>query len=94
MGSSLRQKDLCNSEGTFTNHWVIFIFFGSGVSWDVGGTVDSESALRSAGSLLILLRVRAPPPAPWPDGESNSLGSSCCGLAICKNQNPTARFPC
>ncbi|GFO14956.1 hypothetical protein PoB_004146100 [Plakobranchus ocellatus] len=32
----------------------------------VGGTVASESALRSAGTLLS--RVRAPPPAPWPDG--------------------------
>ncbi|GFO18098.1 hypothetical protein PoB_004460300 [Plakobranchus ocellatus] len=33
--------------------------------WGVGGTVDSESALRSAGTLLS--RVRAPPPAPWPN---------------------------
>ncbi|GFN99411.1 hypothetical protein PoB_002591700 [Plakobranchus ocellatus] len=32
---------------------------------DVGGTVASESALRSAGTLLS--QVRAPPPAPWPD---------------------------
>ncbi|GFN89730.1 contactin [Plakobranchus ocellatus] len=32
----------------------------------VGGTVDSESAPKSAGTLL--LRVRAPSPAPWPDG--------------------------
>ncbi|GFO00623.1 hypothetical protein PoB_002712800 [Plakobranchus ocellatus] len=32
----------------------------------VGGSVAGESALRSAGTLLS--RVRAPPPAPWPDG--------------------------
>ncbi|GFN88783.1 hypothetical protein PoB_001528900 [Plakobranchus ocellatus] len=32
--------------------------------WGVGGTVASESALRSAGTLLS--RVRAPPPASWP----------------------------
>ncbi|GFN99660.1 spherulin-1b [Plakobranchus ocellatus] len=32
----------------------------------VGGTVDSESALRSAGNLLS--RVRAPPLVPWLDG--------------------------
>ncbi|GFN75739.1 hypothetical protein PoB_000224500 [Plakobranchus ocellatus] len=30
-----------------------------------GGTMDSESHLKSAGTLLS--RVRAPPPAPWPD---------------------------
>ncbi|GFN84698.1 hypothetical protein PoB_001120400 [Plakobranchus ocellatus] len=34
--------------------------------WGVGSTVASESALRSAGTLLS--RVRALPPAPWPDG--------------------------
>ncbi|GFN78836.1 hypothetical protein PoB_000534200 [Plakobranchus ocellatus] len=45
----------------------------------VGGTVDSESALRSAGTLLS--RVRAMPPAPWPDGGPESLRSPCCGLA-------------
>ncbi|GFO20263.1 hypothetical protein PoB_004676800 [Plakobranchus ocellatus] len=33
--------------------------------WGVGGTVASESALRSAGTLLS--RFRVPPPAPWPD---------------------------
>ncbi|GFO28061.1 hypothetical protein PoB_005456600 [Plakobranchus ocellatus] len=32
----------------------------------VGGTVARESALRSAGTLLS--QVRAPPPAPLPDG--------------------------
>ncbi|GFO42410.1 hypothetical protein PoB_006891500 [Plakobranchus ocellatus] len=52
---------------------------GGGVS----GTVASESALRSAGTLLS--RVRAPPPAPWPDGGSESLRSPCCGLAVYKN---------
>ncbi|GFN88652.1 hypothetical protein PoB_001515800 [Plakobranchus ocellatus] len=45
----------------------------------VGGTVDSESALRSAGTFL--LRVRAPPPAPRRDGGPESLRSPCCGLA-------------
>ncbi|GFO38112.1 hypothetical protein PoB_006461700 [Plakobranchus ocellatus] len=49
----------------------------------VGGTVASESALRSAGT--ILSRVRTPPPAPWPDGGPESLRSPCCGLAIYKN---------
>ncbi|GFN91076.1 hypothetical protein PoB_001758200 [Plakobranchus ocellatus] len=32
----------------------------------IGGTVASESALRSAGTLLS--RVQHPPSAPWPDG--------------------------
>ncbi|GFO38939.1 hypothetical protein PoB_006544400 [Plakobranchus ocellatus] len=41
-----------------------------------------ESALRSAGTLLS--RVRAPLPAPWPDGGPESLRSPCCGLAIYK----------
>ncbi|GFO41820.1 hypothetical protein PoB_006832500 [Plakobranchus ocellatus] len=45
----------------------------------VGGTVASESALRSAG--ILLSRVRAPLPAPWPDGGPGSLRSPCCGLA-------------
>ncbi|GFO46101.1 hypothetical protein PoB_007260600 [Plakobranchus ocellatus] len=44
----------------------------------------SESALRSTGALLS--RVRAPPLAPWPDGGSEILRSSCCGQAIYKNQ--------
>ncbi|GFO30287.1 hypothetical protein PoB_005679200 [Plakobranchus ocellatus] len=43
-------------------------------------TAASESALRSAGTLLS--RVRAPPPAPWPDGGPESLRSPCCGLAL------------
>ncbi|GFO11478.1 hypothetical protein PoB_003798300 [Plakobranchus ocellatus] len=51
----------------------------------VGGTVASESALRSAGTFR--LRVRAPLPAPWPDGGPESLGSPCCGLALYKNQS-------
>ncbi|GFN87136.1 hypothetical protein PoB_001364200 [Plakobranchus ocellatus] len=46
--------------------------------------VSSESAMRSAGT--ILSRVRAPQPAPWPDGAPESLRSPCCGLAIYKNQ--------
>ncbi|GFO44625.1 hypothetical protein PoB_007113000 [Plakobranchus ocellatus] len=53
----------------------------------VGGTVASESALRSAGTLLS--RIRAPPPAPWPYGGPESLRSPCCGLAILKKKtNP------
>ncbi|GFO02646.1 hypothetical protein PoB_002915100 [Plakobranchus ocellatus] len=46
----------------------------------VGATVVSESALISAG--IPLSRVRAPPPAPWPDGWPESLRSPYCGLAI------------
>ncbi|GFO25924.1 hypothetical protein PoB_005242900 [Plakobranchus ocellatus] len=49
----------------------------------VGSTVACESALRSAG--ILLSRVRAPLPAPWPDGGPESLRSPCCGLAIYKN---------
>ncbi|GFO28763.1 hypothetical protein PoB_005526800 [Plakobranchus ocellatus] len=41
----------------------------------VGGTVASESALRYPG--VPLSRVRAPPPAPWPDGEPESLRTPC-----------------
>ncbi|GFN74984.1 hypothetical protein PoB_000149000 [Plakobranchus ocellatus] len=48
----------------------------------VSSTVACESALRSAGTHLS--RVRAPLPAPWPDGGPESLRSSCCGLAIYK----------
>ncbi|GFN95072.1 hypothetical protein PoB_002157800 [Plakobranchus ocellatus] len=51
----------------------------------VGGTVDSESSLRSAGTLLS--RVRALPPAPWPDGRRESLRSPCFRLAIYKKIN-------
>ncbi|GFN89572.1 hypothetical protein PoB_001607800 [Plakobranchus ocellatus] len=47
--------------------------------------MDSESALRFAGTLLS--RVRAPPPAPWPEGGPESLISSCCGFAIYKEPN-------
>ncbi|GFO39692.1 hypothetical protein PoB_006619700 [Plakobranchus ocellatus] len=53
--------------------------------WGIGGTVASESALRSAGTFLS--RVRAQPPAPWPDGGPESLRSPCCGLAIYKKPN-------
>ncbi|GFO23661.1 hypothetical protein PoB_005016600 [Plakobranchus ocellatus] len=38
--------------------------------------------MRSVGTLLS--RVRAPPPAPWPDGGPESLRSPSCGLAILK----------
>ncbi|GFO08010.1 hypothetical protein PoB_003451500 [Plakobranchus ocellatus] len=50
----------------------------------VGGTVASESALRSAGTLLS--RVRAPPSAPWPDGGPESLRSPCCWAGYIQNQ--------
>ncbi|GFN84241.1 hypothetical protein PoB_001074700 [Plakobranchus ocellatus] len=43
-------------------------------------TVDSESALKSVDALQS--GVRALPPAPWPDGESESLRSLSCGLAV------------
>ncbi|GFO13883.1 hypothetical protein PoB_004038800 [Plakobranchus ocellatus] len=49
-----------------------------------GGTVDSESAVRSAETLLS--RVRTPPPGPWLVGGPESLRSTCCGLAIYNNQ--------
>ncbi|GFO25237.1 hypothetical protein PoB_005174200 [Plakobranchus ocellatus] len=48
----------------------------------VGSTVACESALRSA--VTLLSRVRAPLPAPWPDGGPENLRSPCCGLAIYK----------
>ncbi|GFO49041.1 ras GTPase-activating protein ngap-like isoform x4 [Plakobranchus ocellatus] len=44
------------------------------------GTVTNKSALRSAG--ILLSRVRAPPPAPWPEGGPESRRSPCCGFAI------------
>ncbi|GFO45001.1 hypothetical protein PoB_007150600 [Plakobranchus ocellatus] len=53
----------------------------------VGGSVVTESALRSAGTLMS--RVRAPPPAPWPDGGPKSLSSPCCKLAIYQKPNQT-----
>ncbi|GFO18614.1 hypothetical protein PoB_004511900 [Plakobranchus ocellatus] len=60
-------------------------------SWDVGGTVASESALRSTGTLLS--RVRAQPPAPWPDGGPESLKSPC-GQAIYKNLTVSSCSQC
>ncbi|GFN81421.1 hypothetical protein PoB_000792700 [Plakobranchus ocellatus] len=48
-------------------------------------TMDSEPALRSAGTLLS--QVRTPPPAPWPDGGLESLRSHYCELAIHANQS-------
>ncbi|GFO18596.1 hypothetical protein PoB_004510100 [Plakobranchus ocellatus] len=47
---------------------------------DVGGTVVTESALKSAE--ILLSRSRAPPPTPWPDGGPESLRSSHCVLAL------------
>ncbi|GFN90646.1 hypothetical protein PoB_001715200 [Plakobranchus ocellatus] len=52
--------------------------------WGVGGTIDSESALRTA--VALLSQVDAPPPAPWLVGGPKSLRSPFCGLASCKNQ--------
>ncbi|GFO07444.1 hypothetical protein PoB_003394900 [Plakobranchus ocellatus] len=52
----------------------------------VGGTVDSESALRSEGTLLS--RVRAPPSTPWPDVGPEGLSSPFCKLAIYTKPNP------
>ncbi|GFN94107.1 hypothetical protein PoB_002061300 [Plakobranchus ocellatus] len=54
------------------------------VGGGVGSTVACESALRSVGTFLS--RVRAPLPAPWPDGGPESLRSPCCGLAIYKKK--------
>ncbi|GFN88978.1 hypothetical protein PoB_001548400 [Plakobranchus ocellatus] len=53
---------------------------------NVRGSVESESALRSAGTLLS--RVRALPPAPWPDGGPENLRSPCT-LVIHKNPEGT-----
>ncbi|GFN86155.1 hypothetical protein PoB_001266100 [Plakobranchus ocellatus] len=47
-----------------------------------GGKIASESALRSAGT--ILSRVRALPQAPWCEAGPENLRSPCCGLAIQK----------
>ncbi|GFO44990.1 hypothetical protein PoB_007149500 [Plakobranchus ocellatus] len=44
------------------------------------------------GECLRMSRVRAPPPAPWPDGGPESLRSPCCGLAIYKKPTkPTVK---
>ncbi|GFN96179.1 misshapen-like kinase 1 [Plakobranchus ocellatus] len=55
---------------------------GNGTYGQVYKIIKEQSALRSAGTLLS--RVRAPLPAPWPDGGPESLRSPCCGLAIYK----------
>ncbi|GFN75856.1 hypothetical protein PoB_000236200 [Plakobranchus ocellatus] len=44
-------------------------------TWTIGGTVDSKSTLIYGG--ILLSRVPAPPPAPWPDGGAESLRSLC-----------------
>ncbi|GFN90891.1 hypothetical protein PoB_001739700 [Plakobranchus ocellatus] len=58
--------------------------FGSPKLADVGGTLDSEPALRFAG--ILLSRVQAPPPTPWPVEGPESLKSPRCGLTIHKKQ--------
>ncbi|GFN77627.1 hypothetical protein PoB_000413300 [Plakobranchus ocellatus] len=49
---------------------IIHTFFASHIVWGVCSTMDSEAALKSAGTLL--LQVRVPPPAPGPDGKSET----------------------
>ncbi|GFO40580.1 hypothetical protein PoB_006708500 [Plakobranchus ocellatus] len=49
-----------------------------------GGPVDDEPALRSA--RIHLSKVRAPPPAPWPGGGSESLRSTRRQLLITTNE--------
>ncbi|GFN86252.1 hypothetical protein PoB_001275800 [Plakobranchus ocellatus] len=99
-GSNLRQKSLCRSQAGITILCATNTPIKQRISptritsatansaafqcGGVGGIVDSESALRSAGTLLS--RVRAPLSAPWPDGGSESLRSPCCGLAIFKKK--------
>ncbi|GFO02153.1 hypothetical protein PoB_002865800 [Plakobranchus ocellatus] len=46
----------------------------------VGGTVDSEPALKPAGTLSSQIRALIPPH--WPDGGPESLGPLCCGQII------------
>ncbi|GFN83696.1 prolyl 4-hydroxylase subunit alpha-1-like protein [Plakobranchus ocellatus] len=77
---------MCDCKGSVLVYCVSTVLLG------VGGTVASESTLRSAGTLLS--RVRAPPPAPWLDGGPESLRSPCCGLAIYKNQTSTVLWGC
>ncbi|GFO22083.1 hypothetical protein PoB_004858800 [Plakobranchus ocellatus] len=64
-------------------------------NWGVSGTVANESALRSVGS--ILSQVRAPPPAPRPEGGTESLRSPFVywlhteSNQPCSNKGPTNR---
>ncbi|GFO35448.1 ninein-like protein [Plakobranchus ocellatus] len=58
----------------------------------LGVTVDSESSMSSAGT--ILSRVQAQSIALWPDVRLKSLRSPCCGLATYKNQNQLGRLIC
>ncbi|GFO37089.1 hypothetical protein PoB_006359400 [Plakobranchus ocellatus] len=57
----------------------------------IGGRVDRESAVKSAGTFMS--RLRAPPSAPWPDREPASMRSACCGLASHKDPNPIQETP-
>ncbi|GFO29831.1 hypothetical protein PoB_005633600 [Plakobranchus ocellatus] len=76
----IKLRKYSGTPSRFRGAWSI-LFAPDKVLGSVGGTVDSESALRSAGTPLS--RVRAPSPAPWPDGgRPESLRSPYCGLAI------------
>ncbi|GFO07760.1 hypothetical protein PoB_003426500 [Plakobranchus ocellatus] len=57
---------------------------------DVGGTVDSGSALRSAG--ILLLRVRAPPPTLRSNGWPENLRSHFSGLATHKHRTKANEY--
>ncbi|GFO03677.1 frizzled-9-like [Plakobranchus ocellatus] len=90
--SSIMYKIIIWSNGDAENSNGRCEFCNCPKSRGVGGTVASESALRSAGTLLS--RVRAPPTASWPDGGPESLRSPCCGLAIykkLKNSTPQVK---
>ncbi|GFN87951.1 leucine-rich repeat-containing 74b [Plakobranchus ocellatus] len=84
-GNHIRDKDLPMltayvESSSQLNHLHIARNKISSKAGDVLGKMmeDSEPALRSVGALLA--RVQVPPPMPWPDGGSESLRSSSCGL--------------
>ncbi|GFN86275.1 hypothetical protein PoB_001278100 [Plakobranchus ocellatus] len=58
--------DAWTKRGTHLIFYSTVVMAWLGAEWGVGGTVVSESVLRSSGTLLS--RVRTPPPAPWPEG--------------------------
>ncbi|GFO16207.1 hypothetical protein PoB_004271200 [Plakobranchus ocellatus] len=86
-----KTKIYVSSECLETERWRLEgALHGIKLTRGVGGSVASESALRSAGTRLS--RVRTPPPASWPDGGPESLRSLCCELAIYKNKLFSAKF--